>query len=85
MPATEGILPVLIQHAGPDLQHGLRGVDGDQVVSKRFVKKQQMQWTPPGTRLVLQIRTKMLNDDLESTFRRWHPSFRRAAASPPTS
>jgi hypothetical protein len=25
----EGILPVLIQHARPDLQHGLRGVDGE--------------------------------------------------------
>jgi hypothetical protein len=24
-------------------QHGVRGVDGDQVVSQRFVKKQQMQ------------------------------------------
>jgi hypothetical protein len=23
-------------------QHGVRGVDGDQVVSQRFVKKQQM-------------------------------------------
>ena len=29
IPATEGILPVLIQHARPDLQHGLRGVDGE--------------------------------------------------------
>ena len=28
-PATEGTLPVLIQHARPDLQHGLRGVDGE--------------------------------------------------------
>jgi hypothetical protein len=38
-------------------------------VSKRFLKKEQMQWTPRGARLVLQIRTKMLNDNLESTFR----------------
>ena len=29
IPATEGILPVLIQHARPDLQHGLSGVDGE--------------------------------------------------------
>jgi hypothetical protein len=65
--------------------HGLRGVDGDQVASKRFVKKQQMQWTPCGAHLLLQIHTKMLNDNLESTFRQWRPSFRRAAASPPTS
>jgi hypothetical protein len=38
------------------------------LVSKRFVKKQQMQWTPRGAHLLLQIHTKMLNDNLESTF-----------------
>jgi hypothetical protein len=31
-----------------------------QVVSKRFVKKQQMQWTPRGADLLLQTRTKSL-------------------------
>jgi len=44
-----------------------------------------MQWTPSGAHLVLQIRTKVPNDELESTFRQWHPSFRHAAASRPTS
>ena len=39
-------------------QLGLRGVDGDQLVSKRFVKKQQMQWTQRGAYLLLQIHTK---------------------------
>jgi hypothetical protein len=29
----------------------------NQVVSKRFVKKQQMRWTPAGAHLLLQIRT----------------------------
>jgi hypothetical protein len=46
------------------------------VVSRRFVKKQQMQWTPKGAHLLLQIRTKVLNDELEETFRRWYPQFR---------
>jgi hypothetical protein len=32
----------------------------------------------------VRIHTKMLNDNLESTFRQWYPSFRQAAASPPT-
>jgi hypothetical protein len=41
----------------------------NQIVSKRFVKKQQMQWTPRGAHLLLQTRTKMLNNDLESAFR----------------
>jgi hypothetical protein len=48
----------------------------NQVVSKRFVKKQQMQWTPRGAHLLLQTRTKVLNGDLAETFRGWYPAFR---------
>jgi len=48
----------------------------NQVISKRFVKKQQMRWTPRGAHLLLQTRTKVLNGDLEETFRRWYPAFR---------
>ena len=51
----------------------------NQVVSRRFVKEQQMRWTLRGAHLRLQTRTKVLNDDLESTFRRWYPRFREAA------
>jgi len=46
------------------------------VVSRRFVKKQQMQWTLKGAHLLLQIRTKVLNNELEDAFRRWYPQFR---------
>ncbi|MDQ2832387.1 MAG: ISKra4 family transposase [Acidobacteriota bacterium] len=48
----------------------------NQVVSRRFVKKQQMQWTLRGAHLLLQTRTKVLNDELDDTFRRWYPKFR---------
>ena len=48
----------------------------NQVVSRRFVKKQQMQWTLKGAHLLLQARTKVLNDELEAVFRRWYPQFR---------
>jgi hypothetical protein len=48
----------------------------NQVVSRRFVKKQQMQWTLRGAHLLLQTRTKVLNDELDETFRRWYPKFR---------
>jgi hypothetical protein len=51
----------------------------NQVISKRFVKKQQMLWTPRGAHLLLQTRTKVLNGDLEETFRRWYPAFRSKA------
>ena len=52
----------------------------NQVVSRRFVKKQQMQWTLRGAHLLLQTRTKVLNDELEEVFRRWYPRFQTQAA-----
>ena len=39
----------------------------NQVVSKRFVKKQQMRWTATGAHLLLQIRIEVLNGDWRST------------------
>ncbi len=41
-----------------------------------MVKKQQMQWTPEGAHLLLQTRTRVLNDELEGVFRQWYPDFR---------
>jgi hypothetical protein len=46
----------------------------NQVVSRRFVKKQQMQWTLRGAHLLLQTRTRVLNEDLDDVFRRWYPN-----------
>jgi hypothetical protein len=45
------------------------------VLSKRFVKKQSMQWTKRGAHLLLQTRVKTLNNELASTFRHWYPDF----------
>ena len=47
----------------------------NQVVAKRFCKRQQMQWTPRGAHLLLQTRTRVLNGELESRFRTWYPGF----------
>src|SRR6516162_6312260 len=44
----------------------------NQVVSKRMVKKQQMGWSPRGAHLLLQIRTRVLDEEWENTFRRWY-------------
>jgi hypothetical protein len=38
-------------------------------------KKQQMHWSLRGAHLLLQVRTRVLNDDLADDFRRWFPSF----------
>lgn len=55
----------------------------NQVVSRRFVKKQQMHWTPRGAHLLLQTRTAALNGELDEIFRRWYPRFRAQAKSRP--
>jgi hypothetical protein len=47
------------------------------VISKRMVKKQQMRWTPRGAHLLLQVRTRVLNDQLADDFHRWYPGLRR--------
>ena len=55
----------------------------NQVIAKRFAKKQQMQWTPRGVHLLLQLRTRVLDGTLDGDFRRWrkeHPSGQREAA-----
>lgn len=45
----------------------------NQVISKRFVKKQQMRWTRRGAHLLLQVRTRVLDDTLSAIFQRWYP------------
>ncbi len=44
------------------------------LLSKRFAKKQSMQWMPEGAHLLLQVRTRTLDGDLPATFRRWYPA-----------
>ena len=45
------------------------------LLTKRFSKKQSMQWTPEGAHLLLQIRTRILNGELAATFHKWYPAF----------
>ena len=47
----------------------------NQVISKRMVKKQQMRWNPRGAHLLLQVRTRILNDTLTNDYQRWYPGF----------
>jgi hypothetical protein len=48
----------------------------NQVISKRMVKKQQMRGTPRGAHLLLQVRARVLNNDLRSTFEGWYPGLK---------
>jgi hypothetical protein len=51
----------------------------NQVVSRRFVSTQQIGRTLKGTHLLLQTRTKVLNNELDDVFRRWYSKFRPVA------
>src|SRR5207302_7084204 len=56
----------------------------NQVVSKRMVKKQQMRWAPKSAHLLLQVRAKVLNDELGGAFHRWYHAFVASAESTAT-
>ena len=43
------------------------------VISKRFAKRQQMQWTKRGAHLLLQTRTRALDGTLRALFEKWYP------------
>ena len=53
------------------------------MVSKRFVKQQQMRWTEAGAHLLLQIRAQVLDGDWRATLSRWHPVVKVAPATKP--
>ena len=55
----------------------------NEVVSKRFCKKQQMQWSKAGAHLLLQTRVQTLNGDLSVLFKRWYPDMDIAAEEMP--
>jgi hypothetical protein len=67
----------LIPNYGERYRHGEAIATGfvestvNQVVSKRFCKKQQMQWSKRGAHLLLQARVKVLNRELGTVFKRW--------------
>jgi hypothetical protein len=69
----------LIPNYGERYRHGEAITTGfvestvNQVVSKRFCKKQQMQWGKRGAHLLLQTRVKTLNRELGTVFKRWSP------------
>ena len=35
-----------------------------------------MRWKKPGAHLLMQIRTKVLNNELRETFQRWYPGMK---------
>ena len=46
------------------------------VVGKRFGKRLKMQWSKPGTRLLLQTRARTLDGTLREKFEQWYQAWR---------
>jgi hypothetical protein len=46
----------------------------DLVISRRFAKKQQMQWSKKGAHRLLQTRTRTLDGTLRDLFTTWYPA-----------
>jgi hypothetical protein len=69
----------LIPNYGERYRHGEAIATGfvestvHEVVSRRFCKKQQMQWSKEGAHLLLQTRVRTLNGELGVIFKRWYP------------
>ncbi|ETS30253.1 hypothetical protein PTE_03592 [Photorhabdus khanii NC19] len=48
----------------------------NEVIAKRMVKKQQMQWSQQGAHYLLQTRIAVLNNDLKTRFEHWYPGIK---------
>ena len=60
-------------HNGEAIATGFVESTVNEVVSKRFCKQQQMQWSKEGAHLLLQTRVRTLNGELGAIFKRWYP------------
>jgi hypothetical protein len=60
-------------HNGEAIATGFVESTVNEVVSRRFCKKQQMQWSKEGAHLLLQTRVRTLNGELGTIFKRWYP------------
>jgi hypothetical protein len=66
--------------AGEPISSALAESAVNQVIAKRMVKKQQMRWTPTGAHRLLQIRTRVLDHQLDNDINQWHTITKHVAA-----
>jgi hypothetical protein len=52
------------------------------LVNQRMGKRQRMRWSCEGAHLLLQVRCAVLDKQLDTLFREWHPNFRKQQAAP---
>ena len=93
--ATHEFAVYIASNAGSLINYGERYRTGERissclaestvnaVISKRFAKRQQMQWTKRGAHLLLQTRTRTLDGTLRPLFERWYPGLANDNAEEP--
>ncbi|MEL7039357.1 MAG: hypothetical protein AAFO04_27645 [Cyanobacteria bacterium J06592_8] len=71
---NEGIIPNYggLWRVGETISSSFVESTVNQVISKRFVKKQLRRWTPKGAHLLLQVRTQVLNKEFKQKFQQWY-------------
>lgn len=67
--------------AGERISTGFVESAVNQIVDKRFDKRQSMRWTQRGAHMLLQTRTRVLNGDLDRLVRDRYPTFKPSAVS----
>jgi hypothetical protein len=84
-PCCPKVFRVLASNTGSLINYGERYRAGERissclaestvnaVISKRFTKRQQMQWTKRAAHLLLQTRTRTLDGTFRTLFKRWYP------------
>ena len=77
---NQGSIPSYAERhrAGEPISSATAEATVNSVIAKRMVKKQQMRWTPTGAHHLLQIRTRVLDGQLDHDINRWN---QRAAAA----
>ena len=78
---NQGIIPSYAERhlAGEPISSATAEATVNLVIAKRMVKKQQMRWSPAGAHNLLQVRTRVLDHQLDHDINRWHP---RAISEP---
>jgi hypothetical protein len=83
--AAAGLATYITNNAAASVNYSRRWDNGERistafvestvnlVISRRFAKKQQMQWSKVGAHRLLQTRTKTLDGTLRDLFTRWYP------------
>ncbi|HEU5380418.1 MAG TPA: ISKra4 family transposase [Ktedonobacteraceae bacterium] len=61
---------------GEPISSSLAESSVNQIISRRFVKKQQMRWCRRSAHLLLQVRTRVLDNTLTATFQQWYPGMK---------